>query len=634
MKLSNHSNTGETSSLIPCLAARGSTRDVRPEPEFDHFARLAASVCSTPMAAVTLMDDGMQWMKGKVGLSCDLMPADQSFCIHTVAARTFMDVRDASDDERFRRNPLVTGTDHIRFYAGEPLLVDGEAVGALCVLDTELRPAGLDPGQRRALFMLAAQASLQIQLRQAVVERDNTAEELNAAIRQLRWAATHDHLTGLGNRALLRQILDDLSVEDAAPFALLAIDVDHFKQVNDSFGHHAGDALLQEIASRLSATVRTCDLIIRLGGDEFAVVLRNVTNDPWLRRLSGRLLEAMRGPFLHEGRMIECRITVGGARFPEHSSDVSDIVRYADAALYEGKARGRGVFVLFQAGLLTEQSRRNAEVARARMALAHGHIVPFYQPKVDLADGTILGLEALLRVVQPGRSPSLPTSIAAAFDEAELAQAIGTCLLDQVLADLHNWLRDGLAVGRVAVNVSATEIGDPGFSRRFLSALARHEIPPDNIEIEILENVLLDQRSSAVLTCVKRLSQAGVRIAFDDFGTGYAALAHLPKFPVNAIKIDQSFIRNLALPANKAIVRALVSLADELGLEAIAEGVETARQTVDLLALGCTIGQGYRYSEAVSAMNVTRLLRSSRQTPSGTGPIFVNGKLWVQRKAA
>lgn len=612
------SETDTPSAWVTTSSGQSSSRmlhDVAAGPEFDQFAQLAATICRTPAAAVTLIAQDTQWIKGAVGLDHDAMPADQSFCIHTVRAKAYLTVADASADSRFQRNPLVTGPDHIRFYAGMPLMIDGEAVGALCVIDTETRSEGLTAEQQQALAMLTAQASLQLQLRRALGERDDAVRELNAAVGHLSWAATHDHLTGVGNRALLRQALANRATDAASAFGLLAIDVDHFKQINDSFGHQTGDDLLKEIAHRLRASVRKDDIVVRLGGDEFAIVVDSVADAAPLTELAKRLLKEVSAPFPYGGRTLECRITIGGALWPGHASEVGDIVRYADAALYDAKARGRGVFTLFEAGLLAEQSRRRSEIARARTALAEGTLVPFYQPKVDLRHGTILGLEALLRIVEPGRAAILPGAIAAAFDEAELSQAIGRSVLDQVLRDMRRWLDAGLGFGRVAVNVSAIEIGDPSYAGGVVRALAMHDIPPAMLELEILENVLLDQRSATVLANVQALSQAGVRIAFDDFGTGYAALAHLPSFPVDTIKIDQMFVRHLDNGANQAIVRALLALARELGLEAIAEGVETPHHATQLRALGCTIGQGFLYGKAVPADEIARAMRHQETPP-------------------
>lgn len=590
------------------------SQDLCAEPEFEHFASLAATICGTPTAAVTLIAGGMQWIKGGVGIGREAMPADRSFCFHTVRANRFLSVGDATADDRFRDNPLVTGPEHIRFYAGMPLVIDHEAVGALCVIDTKARDEGLKPEQRQALEMLAAQASLHLQLRRTVAERDGAVRELNAVVAQLSWAATHDPLTGVGNRTMLRRTLDGRVGKGAGPFGLLAIDVDHFKQINDSFGHQAGDELLKEIARRLTTALRLEDIVIRLGGDEFAIVLDRLADDTALAELAERLLAAMRPPFVYEGQTLECRITMGGALWPFHSARADDVVRYADAALYDGKSRGRGMFVLFEQEMLAARAQRRLEIDRARHALAAGQIVPFYQPKVDLQHGTILGLEALLRIVEPRCPVIMPHAIAAAFDEAEIAQAIGHSMLTQVLQDMRSWLDAGLQFGRVAINVSATEIGDPSYASRLMMALAQHGIAPSMLELEILENVLLDQRSTAVLTSVRALSDAGVRIAFDDFGTGYAALAHLPSFPVDTIKIDQLFVRELHNGANQAIVRALLALAGELGLEAIAEGVETPQQAAQLRALGCTVGQGFLFSKAMPAAEVASKLSRQRRT--------------------
>jgi len=614
---------------------RRSASDVCPAPEFDRFAKLAATLCNTPMGAVTLFCGGYQWIIGAEAMSRDKVLAESSFCAHTVRAGDFLEIRDATRDDRVKNLEFVTGKASIRFYAGVPLIGStGEAIGALCVLDTAVRSAGLTREQRCSLSMLAGQASLQLKLQQALAERDRTAEELRTAVAELRWAANHDFMTGLGNRALLREALLDVG-RSGSPVALLAVDVDHFKRVNDSFGHQAGDVLLQEIARRLSASVRARDLVIRVGGDEFAVVVRDLDELQQLGDLAARLLCAMREPVLYDGRSLECRITIGGAQMPRHTENPNDLVRLADAALYEAKARGRGRYVEFEDSMLTEQSQRLAQIARAKQALATGRIVPYYQPKVDLADGTVHGLEALLRIVGPDGAVALPREISAAFGEAELAQAIGSRMLDQILHDMQVWMSEGIDFGRIAVNFSATEVGDPTFAGRLLQALREHRIAPDKLEIEIIEDVLLDERSGAVLASVRSLSDAGISIAFDDFGMGYAALAHLPNFPVDVLKIDCSFVSRLDLRANQAIVAAMLSMAKDLDMEVVAEGVETIAQAAELLRLGCTRGQGFLYSEALSIEKVTDFLRARRlRRPRSGRPLVMGDSLLLATRAA
>lgn len=333
--------------------------------EFDRFATLAATLCRTPGAAVTLFKAGKQWIEGGVGVDRCPLPAEESFCIHTIQQPGLMQVLDSAQDERFATNALVTRPDGVRFYAGVPLAgADGQAVGALCVMDSVPRPKGLTAEQRRSLEMLGAQASLQLKLQETIAQRDAAAAELQQAVSSLRWAAHHDYMTGLGNRALLRQALSEITAAGTTA-ALLAIDVDHFKRVNDSFGHQTGDELLKEIGRRLTASVREHDLVVRLGGDEFAVVVRDLDDEALLHALAHRLLGAMRAPFVHDGRTLECRITIGGAHLPADTRDLGDLIRYADAALYEAKARGRGCYVRYEARMLAEQSRRVGEIARA-----------------------------------------------------------------------------------------------------------------------------------------------------------------------------------------------------------------------------------------------------------------------------
>lgn len=423
--------------------------------------------------------------------------------------------------------------------------------------------------------------------------------------------AMSDALTGLANRSHFMTAADRAirqGSETGGKIGVLLLDVDDFKQVNDTAGHDAGDALLRAVAARLQASVRPGDVVARLGGDEFAVMLSGLRSEADLEAILGRIMSKLGEPLSYAGRSIVCRASIGASLFPQHAEQVQELMKCADIALYEAKSRGRGRACLFEPSMLVAWEKEARMVFNAREAIASEEIVPFYQPKVDLASGRIFGFEALLRWVRPNGEIVMPGAISAAFEYPDLAQAITARMIGCVIRDIRTWLDQGLEIGHVAVNLAGADLLNEAFPQQLLSSLAAANVPAHRFELEVTESVFLGRGAESVGRALRSLSLAGIRIALDDFGTGYASLSHLKQFPIDIIKIDQRFVQDLQDdPDDAAIVRAVLNLGYSLGIKTVAEGVETMAQAEYLRAGGCHFGQGFLFSPAVPASEVAGL---------------------------
>jgi diguanylate cyclase (GGDEF)-like protein/PAS domain S-box-containing protein len=446
-------------------------------------------------------------------------------------------------------------------------------------------------------------------VRLVVVSRDITHQKQSEE--KVRWVANHDSLTHLPNRLLFQERLDRL-VEggpQAGSFALLLLDIDEFKRVNDTLGHDAGDALLCAFAERLRETARADDLVARLGGDEFAVILNGVRDEAEVATAVDALMQALRRPWVHAGMVLDCDASIGASLFPLDGATRAELMKHADIALYVAKAAGRGNLKLFQPSMRSEMQNRISMLALARDAIEKNWIVPFYQPKVDLKTGAVAGFEALLRWHHPGKGFQSPDTIAAAFEDLTIATGLSDRMIEGVIGDVRGWLDRGVPFGNVAINAAAAEFRTGDFAERLLERLEAAGVPPEVIQLEVTETVFLGRGADCVERTLKTLSAAGITIALDDFGTGYASLSHLKQFPVDLLKIDKSFVRDLCLtPDAAAIIRAVIHLGHSLDVRIVAEGIETRAQAASLLAQGCDFGQGYLYSRAVPAADVPAIL--------------------------
>jgi diguanylate cyclase (GGDEF)-like protein/PAS domain S-box-containing protein len=443
------------------------------------------------------------------------------------------------------------------------------------------------------------------------ISRDITASRKSAE--DLRWASEHDPLTELPNRRAFEARLQAATLramQTGKNVGLLLLDLDHFKHVNDTLGHAAGDHLLKAFGQRLRSSLRTEAFIARLGGDEFAVILQDVRGGDDLLEAGESICKQLQGPLFFEGRVIGASASIGGALFPRDADTAHNLFKYADTALYALKAAGRGGTKLFHSYMREEMQKAASQLSLARSAIANNALVPYYQPKVDLRTGRTMGFEALMRWRHPTQGIQAPDMIAEAFKDYELASKIGELMQTAILGDLKLWQARGIEFGCVALNASPAEFLRDDYAERLLSRLSEYGVPPHVIEVEVTEHVFVDRGMEFVSRALKALHDAGVRISLDDFGTGYSSLSHLRDFPVDVVKIDRSFVAKvLDDPAIAAIVTAVIDLASSLSMEVVAEGIELAEQASFLRTAGCHYGQGYLFSRAAPAEDVPRLLQ-------------------------
>lgn len=444
-----------------------------------------------------------------------------------------------------------------------------------------------------------------------VTIRDVTEER--AIADRVRWTATHDALTRIPNRGFFNERLEQTlaAAQPSDCLALVVFDVDRLKEINDSIGHDAGDALLRTFAKRLETAFVNDVVIGRIGGDEFAVLLRGGSR----AELHGQIthaLDSLAASFDYDGNTCDAQATGGVAYFPTDGMSATDLLKTADIALYVGKNGARGAVTTFEASMRAGLQRRASMLNVARAAVRDRRILPFYQPKVMLADQGLVGFEALLRWRHDHLGIQTPDTINAAFEDLSLAVAVSDAMLAQIARDMRSWIDAGLPVGSIAINVSSAEFRHDDLVARILEPFRRLDVPPELLELEITETVLLDRDPGKVAATLRALRSKGVQIALDDFGTGFASLTHLKAFPVDTIKIDRSFVQHLCDRADdEAIVDAVLGLADRLSLQVVAEGIESEAQADYLRMRGCKLGQGYLFGRPMPVDAATQLLAGS-----------------------
>jgi diguanylate cyclase (GGDEF)-like protein len=414
--------------------------------------------------------------------------------------------------------------------------------------------------------------------------------------------ATHDRLTGLPNRALFRDRVEQaiLAAErDGRTVGVMLMDLDRFKEINDTLGHHHGDLLLQKIGPRLREVLRESDSVARLGGDEFAVVLRNVASRDALVRVAENMLEALSRPVVLDGVTLDIAASIGIVRAPEHGTDVDTLIKRADVAMYRAKEAHSG-FEIYASEFDGHSHERLALVGELRRSVERNELVLHYQPVVELSTGHVSGVEALVRWQHPERGLLGPGQFIPVAEHTGLIRPITMYVLSAALRQVNEWREGGLDLS-VAVNVSARTLLDRQLPSDISRLLAETRVDASRLELEITESIIISDpfRAMAIL---RELSAMGVRLAIDDFGTGYSSLAYLKRLPVGKIKLDRSFVSDMsASPHDAVIVKSTIDLGRSLGLKIVAEGVEDRDTLHDLAELGCDLVQGYLFSRPLPA---------------------------------
>jgi diguanylate cyclase (GGDEF)-like protein len=446
-----------------------------------------------------------------------------------------------------------------------------------------------------------------VRLRQEIAERKQAEE-------QVRYMSHYDTLTGLPNRVLLEDRIKQAiarSAREATRTAVLFLDLDDFKNINDSLGHQIGDTLLQMAAMRLQLCVRKDDSVGRLGGDEFVLCLPSLSDSTDAVLVAQKALETLGQAFFHSGHELHISASIGISIYPDDGDDSESLMRAADTAMYYAKEKGRNNYQFFTPQLNDAIQQRLALANRLRQALSSSEFEVYYQPQVNMENGAVFSAEALLRWHQPGEAPASCAAFISVAEETGLIVPIGEWVMRQACLQLKQWHDAGYPHLRIAVNLSPRQFHQPNIADVIAQIVRESGVPADALNLEITENILL-QRNEDNMAVLRYLSELGIQFSIDDFGTGYSNLAYLQRFPVHSLKIDRSFVSGIDQDSNNtALVAAIIAMAQSLHLKVLAEGVETREQINFLLSHGCLAAQGFYYGKALSSLEFTDLLHKS-----------------------
>jgi diguanylate cyclase (GGDEF)-like protein len=589
-------------------------------------ARIAAAVpgvVAADRSTVSLWDSGAQRLSTVAthGWPPELEPLIEVFSVRPSDTPELADMLTNARPRCYRRgstdDPLVEDA-LARFGLPSivvvPIVTRGEFLGVVTAATTDGRPPlELRDDTEARLVGLANQAAVALSNARLLAQERATLAELRRSEAQVKHQAAHDALTGLANRALFSDRLQ-ATLEEGVGVAVLFVDLDDFKAVNDGFGHAVGDDLLVAVSARLAACMRSGDVVARLGGDEFAVLLEG-TDERAAVQTAERLIDALGMPLALGGATIPLRASVGIAVASPGTSSVGEVLRNADVAMYAAKEAGKGRFAIFEPGVHTRALDLIEQEHDLREAIDQDQFILRYQPVVELASGRIVRVEALVRWQRPARGLLAPSEFIPLAESTGLIVDLGRSILDKACRQAAQGCPAELMLG---VNLSARQLTDPDLVDQVVATLSATGLPAERLVLEITETALLNSAPGRVLA---GLREAGVRIALDDLGTGYSSLEHLRRFPVDSIKIDKVFIDRVTGGLREsALARAIVQLGQAMGLATVAEGIETAEQAAVLRQLGCGYGQGYYFAKPMSADALGRLVDQPQRSSHGGLP--------------
>jgi diguanylate cyclase (GGDEF)-like protein len=606
----------------------------QPEDAFDRITRMATRLLKMPIALVSLVDKDIQWFKSRCGFAATQTARDISFCGHAILDHEPLVVPDALLDPRFADNPLVLDPPHIRFYAGVQLYsIDRLPIGTLCVLDRVPRQLGEDELDiLRDLARMVEQLIHHRQLATAAqslhshVHVDAANPDLSAAAGQVEFLLNHDVLTGLANRqALVREVGQHLGAArndnsgEQVQTLVASINIDKFKRLNAMLGHHGGDKALVAITRSLQALLRPGDVLARAGNDEFVLLLPGLGDDSAARDRLRQLMHAVNRETMTPGGPIPLTCSVGYAIFPEDGDDGDLLLNNASMAMRRAKELGGGQIQRFAGELKQAVNRKLTLESQLLRALEQDELFLVYQPKIDLASGTVAGLEVLLRWHHPEHGTVSPVEFIPIAEESGLIVPIGEWVLNSAIAQHRAWRAAGVPEVAFAVNLSARQFLQTDIVATVEKAMRGAELAPGVLELELTESISIDdpERSAALMAGLRAL---GISLSIDDFGTGYSSLSYLKRLPVDKLKIDRSFVLDIHQSSESlAMVRAIIAMAHNLHLQVIAEGVENKAQLEALRAAGCDHIQGYIFSKPLAAAECADYLRRQAAQPATAG---------------
>jgi diguanylate cyclase (GGDEF)-like protein/PAS domain S-box-containing protein len=475
--------------------------------------------------------------------------------------------------------------------------------------NVELSSYPLSLGNKSALAVAVHDVTVRRKVESHLLEKHQQLDHL----------AHHDQLTGLPNRLYLQVHLPE-AIEEAKKngtvLAVLFLDLDRFKHVNDSRGHETGDKLLKTVAQRIRSTMRAEDVVVRMGGDEFIVILKGVKSSEQVAEAAGRINHSLSAPMVVDGRTLVTTCSIGVALYPHDGADMGELLRHSDTAMYQAKDRGRNNFQLFSPGMDKRLKERIAIESSLRTALSSRQLDVHYQPIVEIESQRVVALEALLRWKHPNHGYVRPERFVAVAEEAGLIVPIGDFVMQRAIEDTVRWRQGGASIVPVAINVSAVQLQRSNLAESISRLTKQHGLEPSMLQIELTESAVFERREArareASQDAVAKLRELGVHIAIDDFGTGYSSLSYLKRWRVDTLKIDRSFVRDLVTDmSDLAIVSAIIAMATHLHIKVVAEGIEGWPQLDKLRQLGCGYAQGYLFARPAPAAECLRYLQGA-----------------------